>query len=110
VSVEVCRLSQVAPQGAKRFMVGATAVAIVRTTDGVFALEDRCSHADVALSEGEVVDCSIECWLHGSAFDLTTGEPQSPPAVSPVPVYRVTLSDNEDPAVFIDVTTEGDPA
>jgi nitrite reductase/ring-hydroxylating ferredoxin subunit len=110
VSVEVCRLSHLAPQSAQRFMVGSTAVAIVRTPDGVFALEDRCSHADVALSEGEVVDCSIECWLHGSAFDLTTGEPQSPPAVSPVAVYRVTLSEDQDPAVLIEVTTEGDPA
>jgi 3-phenylpropionate/trans-cinnamate dioxygenase ferredoxin subunit len=101
--VELCRLSEIAHQGAKRVMVGALAVAVVRAGDGVYAIEDRCSHADVALSEGEVVDCSIECWLHGSAFDLVTGEPMSPPAVTAVPVYPVTLTDDADPVVLVDL-------
>lgn len=101
--VELCRVSDIAPQGAKRVMVGTTAVALVRAGDGVYAIEDRCSHADVALSEGEVVDCSIECWLHGSAFDLVTGEPMSPPAVAAVPVYPVTLTDDADPVVLVDI-------
>ena len=61
----------------------------VRDENGeVHAIHDICSHADVALSEGEVDGCTIECWLHGSRFDLRTGEPTGPPAVSAVPVYR----------------------
>jgi nitrite reductase/ring-hydroxylating ferredoxin subunit len=52
---------------------------------------DVCSHADVALSEGEVDDCSIECWLHGSRFDLRTGEALSLPATAPVPVFDVLV-------------------
>ena len=41
-------------------------------------IRDICSHADVALSEGEVDGCTIECWLHGSRFDLRTGKPHRP--------------------------------
>jgi nitrite reductase/ring-hydroxylating ferredoxin subunit len=52
---------------------------------GIHALEDRCTHAEVALSEGEVDDCTLECWLHGSRFDLRTGKPTGLPATVPVP-------------------------
>lgn len=109
MSTIVCHLSEIAPESAKRVVVGDRPIAVVRTSKGVFAIDDRCSHADVALSEGEVVDCTIECWLHGSAFDLATGEPLSPPAVTAVPVHQVHLSDDDDPAVSIDISLEGDP-
>jgi 3-phenylpropionate/trans-cinnamate dioxygenase ferredoxin subunit len=64
-------------------------VAVVRTDDGVYAIRDECSHASVALSEGEVdaASCEIECWLHGSMFDLRTGKPTGLPATEPVAVY-----------------------
>jgi len=108
MSIAVCRLSEIAPLTAKRVLVGERAIAVVRTSDAVYAIDDRCSHADVSLSEGEVVDCTIECWLHGSAFDLATGEPLSPPAVAPVRVFPVQLSDDADPTVSIDMSVEGD--
>lgn len=76
---------------AKRVFVGDQVVAVVHTAEGLFAIEDRCSHADVALSEGEIDGCTIECWLHGSAFDLTSGEPLSLPAITPVRVYQVVV-------------------
>ncbi|MGH8926131.1 MAG: Rieske (2Fe-2S) protein [Acidimicrobiia bacterium] len=64
--------------------------------DGVlFALGDRCSHAEASLSEGEVFDMEVECPRHGSAFDLSTGEPRSLPATKPVPVYRVWTEGGE---------------
>ena len=48
----------------------------VRTADGdVHAVDDTCSHANVSLSEGELDGCTLECWLHGSRFDLRTGTP-----------------------------------
>ena len=54
----------------------------------VFAIEDECSHAAVALSEGDVTvegdACTIECWMHGSRFDLRSGRPLGPPATEPV--------------------------
>ena len=59
----------------------------------------------IALSEGEVLDCTIECWLHGSAFDLRTGQPLSLPAIVPVPVYPVTIAgEGDDARVLVSLT------
>jgi 3-phenylpropionate/trans-cinnamate dioxygenase ferredoxin component len=66
-------------------------VAVVKSGDDVYAIRDVCSHAEVPLSEGEIYDHTIECWLHGSCFDLRTGEPTGPPATEPVPVYPVKI-------------------
>jgi 3-phenylpropionate/trans-cinnamate dioxygenase ferredoxin subunit len=105
-AVEVCKLADVPVAGALAVVVGSTPVAIVRDSDGgVHALRDICSHADVALSEGEVDGCTLECWLHGSRFDLRTGEPSGPPAVTPVPVYLVRVEgEGDDAVVLVDVT------
>ena len=76
----------------ERCEVGEVAVMVVRTSDGeVHALHDVCSHAEVALSEGEIVDGEVECWLHGSTFSLKTGKPSCLPAVDPVPVYPTKI-------------------
>ncbi len=62
---------------------------------------DECSHAAVALSEGEVDGCTLECWLHGSRFDLRTGEPTGLPATEPVPVYPVEIRDGD---IYVSLT------
>jgi 3-phenylpropionate/trans-cinnamate dioxygenase ferredoxin component len=81
---------------------GTVAVAIVRDGDGeLHALSDLCSHGAVSLSDGEVEGCFIECWLHGSTFDLRTGRPTALPAIRPVPVYPVSV-DGERVLVDID--------
>jgi 3-phenylpropionate/trans-cinnamate dioxygenase ferredoxin component len=99
----VITLSELPPTGAVRVIVDGQPVAVVRTEDGeVHAIGDTCTHADVSLAEGEVEDCSIECWLHGSRFDLRTGRPTALPAIRPVPVYPVTVEGDD---VFVDVTT-----
>jgi 3-phenylpropionate/trans-cinnamate dioxygenase ferredoxin subunit len=105
-AVEVCKLADVPVSGALAVVVGSIPVAIVRDSDGgVHAVRDICSHADVALSEGEVDGCTLECWLHGSRFDLRTGEPSGPPAVTPVPVYLVRVEgEGDDAVVLVDVT------
>lgn len=101
----VCALDDIAPGSAKRIMVDGIAVAVVRTDDGVFAINDRCSHADVSLADGEVDGCTIECWLHGSAFDLRSGEPLSLPAIVPVPVYAArVIGEGADAAIEVDPT------
>jgi 3-phenylpropionate/trans-cinnamate dioxygenase ferredoxin subunit len=86
------------PDGtARRVEVDGHVLALVRIGDDVYALGDRCSHQDISLSEGEV-DCEgrlIECWKHGSAFSLRTGEPESLPATRPVPVYEARVVDGE---------------
>ena len=58
--------------------VGGVPVCLVRSEGEVFAMHDVCSHAEVPLSEGEVEDGTVECWLHGSRFDLRTGKPTGP--------------------------------
>lgn len=72
---------------------GPDGVCLVRLGEKFFAVADRCSHADVRLSEGEVdeLECSVECWKHGSTFSLLDGHPQSLPATVPVAVYSVRL-------------------
>ncbi|WP_125776654.1 non-heme iron oxygenase ferredoxin subunit [Antribacter gilvus] len=80
------------------------AVSVIRDADGEFhAISDVCSHGAVSLSDGEVEGCLVECWLHGSQFDVRTGKPVQLPAVRPVPVYPVTV-DGERVLVDIDVT------
>ena len=76
IRLDVGALDDLAPGTATRFEVGRHVVAVVRIDDDVYAIGDRCSHADVSLSEGEV-DCehrTLECWKHGSTFSLLTDE------------------------------------
>jgi len=76
-------------------------VALVRAEDGeYYAIGDVCTHGQVSLSEGEVDGTSIECWLHGSTFDLKTGQPESLPAIRPVPTYPVSYDGDQ---VLIDI-------
>jgi 3-phenylpropionate/trans-cinnamate dioxygenase ferredoxin subunit len=93
--VRACALADVPDDGALGVEVEGTPVAVVRAEGGLYALHDVCSHAEVALSEGEVYDHTIECWLHGSCFDVRTGEPTGPPATTPVPVYPVKIEGDD---------------
>ena len=93
--VRALSLSELPEEGAVRVELGGTAVCVARSGGTVYAIGDRCSHADVSLSEGDVEDGLIECWLHGSQFDLATGEPTSLPANKPVPTYAVTVEGDD---------------
>jgi len=93
--VRACAVSDLPAEGAIGVDLNGTPVAVVRAAGEVFALRDVCSHAEVALSEGEVYDHTIECWLHGSCFDLRTGDPTGPPATKPVPTYPVKIDGND---------------
>jgi 3-phenylpropionate/trans-cinnamate dioxygenase ferredoxin subunit len=97
IEARVCSLSDVAPGTARRVDVGAHKIALVRCGDDLYAIGDTCSHAEVSLSEGEVLcdDKEIECWKHGSSFSLVDGEPQSLPATRPVPVYDVRVEGDD---------------
>ncbi|MFV0464093.1 MAG: non-heme iron oxygenase ferredoxin subunit [Nostocoides sp.] len=95
-TVEVCALSDLAVNEPALADIDGTKVAMVRTAErDVHAIEDTCSHANVSLSEGEVDGCTLECWLHGSRFDLQTGEPTGLPATQPVAVYPVTITEDD---------------
>ena len=69
------------------------AVCLARLGEEIFAIADTCTHQDASLSEGEIIDGNIECWLHGAQFDLRTGEALTPPATSPVKVFKVEKLD-----------------
>jgi 3-phenylpropionate/trans-cinnamate dioxygenase ferredoxin component len=98
----VCGLDDLPDVGAIQVVIAGEMIAVVRDEQGdVHAIADMCTHATVPLSEGEVDDCTIECWLHGSRFDLRTGEPTGLPAITPVDVYPVTI-DGDD--VYVDTS------
>ncbi|WP_203337883.1 non-heme iron oxygenase ferredoxin subunit [Nocardioides limicola] len=82
--------------------VGEYEIVVARCGDDFYALQNLCSHAAVELSEGEVSGCAIECWLHGSTFDLRTGKPTTFPATEPVATFAVEV---RDAAVYVDTTT-----
>lgn len=92
----LCRLDELTVGQAARADLDGTIVAVVRTADDtVHAVNDTCTHANVSLAEGEVDGCHIECWLHGSRFDVRTGAPDSPPATVPVAVHTVKIEGDE---------------
>ncbi len=99
----VCTLDEVPPGTARRVEVDGRCIALIRCDDDVYAIGDRCTHADISLSEGEVMcdEREIECWKHGSTFSLVTGDPQSLPATKPVPVYGARV-DGDNIVVTID--------
>jgi 3-phenylpropionate/trans-cinnamate dioxygenase ferredoxin subunit len=101
-----CALSEVADDQAFAVTLDGVEVAVARDGDDVYALQDLCSHQAVALSEGEVADCQIECFLHGSMFDLRSGKPTNLPATEPVSTFPVELRDGAaGPDVYVDVAT-----
>jgi 3-phenylpropionate/trans-cinnamate dioxygenase ferredoxin component len=95
-----CALADVAPESAIPVEVDGESVAIVNSGGEIYAVIDECSHASIPLSEGDVGDGEIECYLHGSRFDLKTGKPLGLPATEPVTVYPVKIENDQ---VLVDV-------
>lgn len=91
MKLEITRLEELPRERGVRVIIGEHQIALFRIEDEVYALGDRCSHAEASLSEGEVWDTTVECPRHGSEFDLKTGEPGALPATVPVPVYQVSV-------------------
>ncbi len=95
--VTLCPLDELASGTARRFEVGKRQIAVVRIGDHVYALGDVCTHQNISLAEGEIDEdeLTLECWKHGSAFSLETGEALTLPATQPEPVYDVRIDDGE---------------
>jgi 3-phenylpropionate/trans-cinnamate dioxygenase ferredoxin subunit len=99
-ATKACAVADLAPNAAKKVVIDGTPIAIVKDSAGdIHALGDTCTHGDISLSEGFVEDDTLECWAHGSKFELTSGKPLTLPAYEPVPVYVVTITDGD---VYID--------
>jgi 3-phenylpropionate/trans-cinnamate dioxygenase ferredoxin subunit len=98
--VRACSTGEVASGTAFAVTVDDVAVAVVHDEDEWYAVYDECSHAAIPLSEGDVEGSQIECWLHGSRFDLRTGKPTNLPATEPVAIYPVRVEGDD---VLVDV-------
>jgi len=99
--MRICSLEDIKPGKSIRVKVGDLAIAVVRTPNGdVKALDDKCSHGEISLSEGFVDNETIECWAHGAKFDLNTGKPLSLPAYEPVATYEVLIENGD---IFLEI-------
>jgi 3-phenylpropionate/trans-cinnamate dioxygenase ferredoxin subunit len=99
-ATNVFPLTELTQDAARRVVLDGIPIAVVLDSSGtVHAIGDTCTHGDISLSEGFVEDGTLECWAHGSKFELTTGKPLSLPAYEPVPVFAVEIIDGD---VYID--------
>jgi 3-phenylpropionate/trans-cinnamate dioxygenase ferredoxin subunit len=96
--VTICKLDEL-PEGAMRLVdVDGRKIGVFRDVGGeLYAIEDRCSHDDGPLAEGEFdpAACTVECPRHGSLFDLRTGRPKTLPAFQPVETFDVRVEDGK---------------
>jgi 3-phenylpropionate/trans-cinnamate dioxygenase ferredoxin subunit len=93
--IDICPIDEL-PPGAMRLVEWEDLeIAVVNCAGDVLAIEDRCSHDDGNLVEGDLQEdsCTIECPRHGSVFDLRTGKPLNLPAYVPVDTFPVSVRD-----------------
>ena len=104
MTIRICAVEDIKPGKAIRAKVGDRAMAIVRTKAGeIKALDDKCSHGEISLSEGFVDNETIECWAHGAKFSLATGEALTLPAFEPVAVYEVLVENGD---IFLELPAD----
>ncbi len=95
--VSVAHVGDIAEGSVQAFEVNGEMIAVAHCNGEFYAVNNICSHAYAELHEGDIDtdECTIECPLHGSAFDLATGKPRSLPAITPVATYPVQIVDGE---------------
>lgn len=104
MAIKICKVEDIPLGKSIRVKIGDEAIAIVRTATGdVKAINDKCSHGEISLSEGFVDHSTIECWAHGAKFSLETGEALTLPAFEPVAVYPVIVENDE---IYLDYDPE----
>lgn len=94
-TIDICPIDEL-PPGARKIVTWEDLEIGVFNCDGeLLAIEDRCSHDDGPLAEGELdaAKCTVECPRHGSLFDLRTGRPMTLPAYVPVDTFPVLVED-----------------
>jgi 3-phenylpropionate/trans-cinnamate dioxygenase ferredoxin component len=99
LALTVCKIDEL-PEGTKRIVTAEDGrlIGVFHCANGeLLAIEDRCSHDDGPLAEGEfdADSCTVECPRHGSLFDLRTGRPKSLPAYQPVEIFDARVEDGE---------------
>jgi len=91
--IDVCPLSELPDGGRRTLEHDDVEILVVNCGGEILAMEDRCSHDDGDLADGEldVAACTIECPRHGATFDLRSGRPLTLPAYEPVDTFPVVL-------------------
>ncbi len=94
--VDVCPVSELEPGQMRLIEHDNIEIGVFNCDGSFYAIEDRCSHDDGPLAEGEFdqATCTVECPRHGSLFDLTTGRPKTLPAYQPVDTFPVVIDQN----------------
>jgi 3-phenylpropionate/trans-cinnamate dioxygenase ferredoxin subunit len=96
--ITVCAAEEL-PEGEMRLVEAqGRKIGVFRCGDGeLYAIEDRCSHDDGPLAEGEfdAGACTVECPRHGSLFDLRSGRPKTLPAFQPVETFAARVEDGD---------------
>jgi 3-phenylpropionate/trans-cinnamate dioxygenase ferredoxin component len=94
--LEVAPIADFPPGSVKIVVTDSITVGVYNCGGDLLAIEDRCSHDDGPLCEGdwEPEDCRVICPRHGSAFDLRSGRPLSLPAYEPVDTFPVRVDDD----------------
>jgi len=95
--IEVCPVAELDPGGVRLVEWEDLEIGVFNCAGDVYAIEDRCSHDNGPLVEGELDEqaCTIECPRHGSLFDLRTGSPKTLPAYAPVDTFPVIIEDEK---------------
>ena len=102
---ETVRISQLQESKPFKVVIEGQDVLLAKIADQIYAVSDVCTHSEVSLSEGDIEGCAIECWLHGSSFDLRTGEPSGPPATTGLKTFAVELSTEQpDPMIYVSIS------
>ena len=93
--IDVCPEAELTPGAIRTVEFDDVELMVVNCNGELLAMEDRCSHDDGPLAEGEVdaEKCTVECPRHGSLFDLRSGRPLTLPAYEPVEAYPVAVQD-----------------
>jgi 3-phenylpropionate/trans-cinnamate dioxygenase ferredoxin subunit len=91
--ITVCPAAELPPGEMQLIEVEGRKIGVFNCDGALYAIEDRCSHDDGPLAEGEFdpETCTVECPRHGSLFDLTSGRPKTLPAYVPVETFPVTV-------------------
>jgi 3-phenylpropionate/trans-cinnamate dioxygenase ferredoxin component len=94
--IDVCTVSELPPGERKLVEWEDLEIGVFNCGGEYFAIEDRCSHDDGPLAQGELdaEQCTVECPRHGSLFDLRSGKPKTLPAYAPVDTFPVHVDDD----------------
>src|SRR5438067_13202170 len=89
--IDICPVSELPPGGMRMVEWEDLEIGVFNCNGEILAIEDRCSHDNGTLAEGELDEdkCTVECPRHGSLFDLRTGRPITLPAYVPVETFAV---------------------